>query len=166
MNQKINETAVTAPVRRLSVVDRWIIFLVVALVATLIVIASYKSASKSLFSQAALFVLFLVIYVLPTAIALRSSCFQGFLRYFFGLTAVPVFVGLFVLSLSFVNGFSFFEQGLVAAQNSGFKKAEVVFVIIAAAPAAIIFCCWYKALAMLSRVISSPTTRGDHTDIA
>ena len=153
----ISQNLGSAPPQRLSVIDRWIIVLVVGLVAVLLVIDHYQHQNSSPGEQVFLFVLFFVIYVWPTAIALGSSSLHGFFRYLFGLTAVPLFVALFFAWVHWLfSAVPAFGQGFSRANQSGNSRGEQGFAIIAIAPAAFVFWLWYKALTMIDRVIFRP----------
>ena len=105
----------------------------------------------------ALYLLFLLIYVYPTVIALRSSGLHGFFRYFFALTAVPLFIAIFITCVHLVfSGIPALEQSFSRAQASGDRGSEKGVALIAVAPAAVVFWLWYKILAMIDRAVYRP----------
>lgn len=110
-------------------------------------------------SHAAIYVLFLILhifcYVPVTAIALNSARFQGFLRYFFSLTAIPVFVVMLLCSIYLISGEfpSYYESYNRATASGGGPRRGMWWGILAIVPAAIAFWLWYRLLRLIDKAI-------------
>lgn len=149
-----DESPTKAPTRSLRVVDRWIIVLVSGLIGVPFIIDYYyrAGATGNPGIELALYLFFLLIYVYPTVIALRSSGLHGFLKYCFGLTAVPLFIAIFIACVHLLFGeIPALGQEFSRAQVSGDRQTEKGIALIAVVPAAIIFSLWYKFLAIINR---------------
>lgn len=144
---------------RLSGLDWGAILFVPALMLFPLVFSFY-SGTKAWAMFAGIYVFGLLIYVWPTRIALQGNSFHGVLRYFFALTAVPVFLAFFVLILRFVwSDLPGISESYTEARESGpttswlghrIHHPEMRYVALVIIPASICFYLYYKCLAFLN----------------
>jgi hypothetical protein len=105
----------------------------------------------------AFFLFFLVIYVPLTYVALRTTSIQGALRYFFCLTAAPIYVALFVASIVWLfAAFPVLEEGLFRALGAGGRRAGMAQGILAGLVAAIVFWLWFRIVKMMDKAMHRP----------
>ncbi len=140
--------------------DRWFLGLVAAAGTALTAVAYIVAPS-----HVALYVLFLVLYtfcyVPVAAIALGSAKLRGFLRYFFSLTAIPVFLVMLVCSIFLISGeFPSFYESYNEAMASGGGRRGMWWGILAVAPAAMAFWLWYRVLKIVDDAIYGSKDRG------
>jgi hypothetical protein len=133
--------------------DRWFLGVVAAAGAVLAAVIYFRDPSSAVIS--ALFLILHVFCLVPVvAIALAAAKLTGVLRYFFALTAVPVFLVLLICSIFLISGEfpSYFEKYNQAMAGGGHRRG-MWWGIVATVPAAIAFWLWYRILRLVDRAI-------------
>jgi len=134
--------------------DRWFLGVVAAAGVALAAIAYLRDPSG-----AVVYALFLILhvfcYVPVTAIALNAARLHGLLRYFFSLTAIPVFVVMLLCSIYLISGEfpSYYESYNRAVASGGGSRRGMWWGILAVVPAAIAFWLWYRLLRIADQAI-------------
>lgn len=135
--------------------DRWFLGVLAAAGVALAAVAHLRDPS-----HVAIYAFFLIIhifcYVPVTAIALNSAKLNGLLRYFFALTAIPVFLVLLLCSIYLISGEfpSYYESYNEAMARRGNRfRGGMWWGILAVVPAAIAFWLWYRLLKIVDAVI-------------
>ncbi len=110
--------------------------------------------------------LFLLVYVPLTPFALRVKLRSTVLRYFFGLTAMPVFAVSFIWLLHrLFTEFPVLSETFSAVMARGGRNAGMGHAVIVLIPAIILFVAWYWAIRLLDRGLDR-LGRGTATTLA
>jgi len=140
-----------APYTR-SASDIRAIWIVVALSA--ILVAVFYHQKKTDVGGIFLFLFALIIYIPLTYIAFRTAVLHGALRYFFCLTAAPLFIVVFaVCMIEIFRVFPWLAESLSRALAAGGRNAGMAQGIPSVILAAAVFWAWYKILKVIDGII-------------